>query len=96
MKTNKVDIIQENGRILINRNSELEQSYDLNKVVKLIQEDKVDAIWLANFVAEIMHGCLNCKSASAKLEDLNERYQYSSDPTYFEMIDQFDDQEVAK
>lgn len=87
---NKIDIVQENGRILINRNLELEQSYDLNRVIKLVKEDKVDAIWLANFIAEIMYGCLNCKSASAKLKDLNERHQYSSDPTYFEMIDHFE------
>lgn len=91
MNENKIDIIQEDGLIQLIRNGELEKTYELNRVVRLIKEDKIDAIWLANFVAEIMHGCLNCKSASAKLKDLNGRYQFSPDPTYFEMIDQFDD-----
>ncbi|MBQ2972393.1 MAG: hypothetical protein IJD68_07580 [Ruminococcus sp.] len=91
MKTNKIDIIQESGLLQILRNGELEKSYGFNRIVKLIKEEKIDAVWLANFVAEIMHGCLNCKSASAKLKDLNGRCQFSPDPTYFEMIDQFDD-----
>ncbi len=91
MKTNKIDIIQENGLLQLIRNGELEKTYEFNRVLRLFKEEKIDAVWLANFVAEIMHGCLNCKSASAKLKDLNERHQYSSDPTYFEMIDQFDD-----
>lgn len=91
MKTNKIDIIQENGLLQLIRNGELEKTYEFNRVVRLIKEDKIDAVWLANFVAEIMHGCMNCKSASAKLKDLNETYQYSSDPTYFEMIDHFED-----
>lgn len=89
-KTNKIDIVQENGLIQIIRNGELETSYELNRVIKKIKADEMDAIYLANFIAEIIHGALNCKTASAKLVDLNERFQYSSDPTYFECIDHFE------
>lgn len=91
MKTNKIDIIQENGLIQVIRNGELESSYECNKIVQKIKADEWDAVWLANFIAEIMHGCLNCKTASAKLEDLNHRYQFSSEPTYFECIDHLED-----
>lgn len=90
MKTNKIDIIQENGLIQVNRNGELESSYECNMIVQKIKTGKWDAICLANFIAEIMHGCLNCKSASAKLVDLNERYQFS-ECTYFDNIDYFED-----
>ena len=90
MKTNKIKITQKDGIISIARNGEIESTYDCNRYIKLIKEDKVDAIWLANNMAEIMYGCLNCKSADAGLKDLNNKDQYS-DSTYFECIDHFTD-----
>ena len=89
MKENKIKITQEDGIISIYRNEELEQSYDLVYCVERIKEGKIDAIGLANFVAEIMNDALNCKTATSTLHDLNDRKLYFG--TYFEEIDHLED-----
>ena len=85
MKKQKITIEQEDGNISIYRNGEFEQSYDLARYVERIKEGEVDAIAVANFIAEIMNDALNCKSASSALHDLNEKKAYFG--TYFESID---------
>lgn len=89
MKKQKITITQENGVITISRNNEVESMYHIDKVVERIKSDKLSTIGLANMIAEIMHDCLNCKSASSTLKDLNEKGQYFG--TYFENIDHFTD-----
>ena len=91
MKKQNLKITQENGFIDITRNGELDYKYDCNRLIERIKSDKLDAVSLANHLAEIMYGCLNCKSATAKLVDLNSRHQFSPDGTYFEHIDYFKD-----
>ena len=88
-KQNKITIEQKDGRISIHRNGELEQTYDLARYVERIKEGKVDAINLANFVAEIMNDALNCKTAKSTLHDLNGKQAYFG--TYFEEIDHFEE-----
>lgn len=89
MKKNKIGIVQKDGVITISRNNEVETRYQLDKVVSSIQSGEMTSIGLANMIAEIMHDCLNCKSAAASLKDLNETDQYNG--TYFESIDSFTD-----
>ena len=88
-KINKINITQQDGFIKISRNEEYEQGYDLNKVVERIKDDKMSAIGLANWIAEMLNDSLNCKSATATLKDLNDTASYRG--TYFENIDQFTD-----
>ena len=88
MKKQKIEITQENGTIKVYRNGTYETGYDINYIVKLIRErEDVQAtgINLANMIAEIMNDCLNCKSASSSLKDLNDKKAYQG--TYFESID---------
>jgi hypothetical protein len=89
MKKQKITITQEDGVITISRNNEVESLYHIDKVVERIKSDEMSTIGLANMIAEIMHDCLNCKSATAALKDLNEKDQYFG--TYFENIDSFTD-----
>lgn len=84
-KVNKITINQYQGEIKVYRNDELETQYNLAGYMKRIQEGKITASGFANFIAEIMHDCLNCKTASCKLTDLDGLGQYSG--TYFEYID---------
>lgn len=85
MKENKISITQKDGKIEISRNGELESRYHFDATVERIKEGKINAVALANMIAEIMCDCLNCKTASAALKDLNEMEQYRG--TYFENID---------
>lgn len=85
MKTNKISITQKDGKIKISRNGEIESIYHIDKTAERIKEGKMTDITLANMIAEIMHDCLNCKTASATLKDENEKDQYCG--TYFEGID---------
>ena len=85
MKKQKIEITQENGVIEIYRNGELEHRFLLGVVIERIKQDKISEIALANWMAEMLCDCLNCKSASATLKDLNDTEQYSG--TYFEQID---------
>ena len=88
-KINKINISQQDGFIKITRNDEYEQGYDLNKIIERIKEDKMSAIGLANWIAEMLNDSLNCKSAVATLKDINDTSSYRG--TYFENIDQFTD-----
>ena len=89
MKKQKIEITQKDGVINIARNSEVEKTIDLNRAIKNIKDEFMDEIGLANMIAEIIHDCLNCKSAVASLKDLNDKRQYFG--TYFENIDYFTD-----
>ena len=89
MKKQKIEITQQDGFIKISRNGEYEQGYNFTKSVERIQDGKMSAVALANMIAEIMHDCLNCKTATATLKDLNDTASYRG--TYFENIDQFTD-----
>lgn len=88
-KVNKISITQQGGTISIYRNDELEKVYYMEQYMSRIKEGKVSAAGFANFIAEIMHDCLNCKTASSKLTDLDDLEQYYG--TYFENIDCFSD-----
>ena len=88
-KENKINITQQDGFIKIIRNGEYEQGYDFNKVLERIKDDKMSAVGLANWIAEMLNDSLNCKSATATLNDLNDTASYRG--TYFENIDQFTD-----
>lgn len=88
-KTQGIKITQKDGVIGIYRLGEMEASYHIDKIVQRIKDDKMSAVALANMVAEIMNDCLNCKSAVATLEDLNDTKSYRG--TYFEDIDCFTD-----
>lgn len=88
-KVNKITINQKDGQIEIYRNDELEKSYDMVMYAERIKSGRVTAIGLANFLAEVINDCLNCKTASSSLHDLNDMEQYYG--TYFENIDSFKD-----
>ena len=89
-KVNKIDITQENGMIKISRNGEgPEWSMDVNRYIERIKEGKVTPQSMANFLAEVINDCLNCKTASSALTDLDELGQYSTN-TYFGDIDHFE------
>lgn len=83
MKKNKIKITQENGIVRIYRNGEYEKGYDFNRCLDLTP------IALGNMIAEIINDCLNCKSATSTLHDLNDTMSYQG--TYFENIDHFTD-----
>lgn len=83
MKKNKIKITQENGIVRIYRNGEYEKGYDFNRCSDLTP------IALGNMIAEIINDCLNCKSATSTLHDLNDTMSYRG--TYFENIDHFTD-----
>ena len=59
-KINKINITQQDGFIKISRNEEYEQGYDLNKVVERIKDDKMSAIGLANWIAEMTKKQVDC------------------------------------
>lgn len=88
-KVNKISITQQGGKISIYRNDELEKVYHMDKYMERIKEGKVTASGFGNFLAEIINDCLNCKTASSRLSDLDDLKQYYG--TYFENIDQFAD-----
>ena len=83
MKKNSIKITQENGVVKIYRNGEYEKGYDFNRL------GEFSPVGLANMVAEIINDCLNCKSATSTLHDLNDTRSYFG--TYFENIDHFTD-----
>lgn len=83
MKKNKIKITQENGIVRIYRNGEYARGYDFNRCSDLTP------IALGNMIAEIINDCLNCKSATSTLHDLNDTMSYQG--TYFENIDHFTD-----
>ena len=83
MKKNKIKITQENGIVRIYRNGEYEKGYDFN------QAKELTPVGLANMIAEIINDCLNCKSVSSSVQDLNDTKSYYG--TYFENIDRFTD-----
>lgn len=89
MKKQKIEITQKDGVVKISRNGTVEKIYYIERVVDRIKTEKMTTIGLANMIAEIMHDCLNCKSAVSTLKDLNESDQYFG--TYFENIDYFTD-----
>lgn len=82
-KKNLIKITQENGIVRIYRNGEYEKGYDFNRCSDLTP------IALGNMIAEIINDCLNCKTASSSLQDLNDTKSYYG--TYFENIDYFND-----
>ena len=84
-KKNIININQKDGIVAISRNDELECTYDFNRTFAAIKDGDMDVIRFANMIAEIMHDCLNVKTAVAYLHDLNDRRQYLR--TYFETID---------
>lgn len=88
-KVNKITINQKDGHIQVFRNDELEWQCDLVKYAERIAQGRVTPIGFANYFAEVIHDCLNCKTASATLHDLNDMEQYQG--TYFENIDYFED-----
>ena len=86
-KVNKIQITQENGMIKIFRNGEgPEWSMNVTKYMERIKDGKVTSQGMANFIAEVINDCLNCKTASSALTDLDELGQYSTN-TYFGDID---------
>ena len=89
MKKQKIEITQKDGKITISRNGEVEAIYHIDKMIDRIKKGDTTPIELANTIAEIMHDCLNCKTAASKLKDLNETDAYFG--TYFEGIDCFTD-----
>lgn len=84
-KVNKISITQQGGKIRIYRNDELEKVFHLDEYMERIKEGKVTASGFGNFLAEIINDCLNCKTASSSLSDLDDLEQYYG--TYFENID---------
>jgi hypothetical protein len=88
-KVKKLDITQQGGIVKVSRDGELEYSIDCVRYIQRIKEDKVSPQSMANWIAEIINDCLNCKTASAALSDLDELGQYSTN-TYFSEIDYFD------
>lgn len=86
-KQNAIKITQENGKISIYRNGECEHQIFCNRVVERIKQGDLSEIGLANYFAEVINDCLNCKTAVSVVEDLNDTKPYRG--TYFEDIDQF-------
>ncbi len=85
-KTRHINIEQKDGTIRCYVNGELEYTYDGNFIVERVKEGYMNGINVANLIAEIMHDCLNCKTATAELHDLNEAGNYH-DYTYFSSFD---------
>ena len=88
-KTNKMNITQKDGVVEIFRNGELEQIYDFNRWISSITSGTLSNIGLANMVAEIINDCLNCKSTTSALKDLNDKKAYRG--TYFDYLDYIQD-----
>ena len=82
-------MMQKDGKIFVERNEEIEFTLDVNILLKNYADGKTDAIGIANYIAEIINDCLNCKSAKSNLSDENDRRSYNG--TYFELIDRFTD-----
>ena len=85
-KLKKLDITQQGGVIKITRDGEPEWTWYGDRYMERIKEGKISAESMANFIAEIINDCLNCKTVSAALSDLDELGQYSND-TYFGSLD---------
>lgn len=88
-KVNKMKITQKDGVIEIYRNDELEQIYDCNRWISSITSGTLSNIGLANMLAEIINDCLNCKSTTSELHDLNDKRAYRG--TYFDYLDYIQD-----
>ena len=84
-KVNKITINQYQGTLKISRNDELEKQSDIAMYMKRIAEGKINPSTFANFIGEIINDCLNCKTASSAIHDLDDLRQYQG--TYFEYID---------
>ena len=84
-KTRKIKLTQENGLICGYINDELEYTFDANFIIERVTEGHMNSIGLANIIAELIHDCLNCKTASASLHDANDTKSYRG--TYFEYFD---------
>lgn len=84
-KTRKIKLTQENGIISAHINDELEYTFDANFIIERVTEGHMDSIGLANIIAELIHDCLNCRTASASLHDANDTKSYRG--TYFEWFD---------
>lgn len=75
----ELEITQEDGIISVYKDNELQYSINMNR------KNKMSEIALANMIAELIHDCINCKTATAKLKDLNDTHSYYD--TYFARID---------
>lgn len=82
---NNIIINQEDGFITIIRNDEEEHCIDINRTFSRIKGSNTSPVAIANWIAEMLHDCLNCKTASCELYDLNDTSAYIG--TYFEWID---------
>ena len=85
-KIKELGITQQGGTVKITRNGETEWKLDCAWYVERIKEGKVSPERMANFIAEIIHDCINSKYATAGLTDLDELGQYSMS-TYFSDLD---------
>lgn len=86
MLRQKINIMQQDGKITVSDHNGVVTIYDMNKVIEGIENGNIDDVYLANMVAEIMHDCLNADRMSCKLHDYNDRHQYSSSGTAIEGI----------
>ena len=84
-KVNNIIINQEDGLITVIRDGEEEYRIDINGTLSRIRGGDVSNIVVANWIAEMLHDCLNCKTVSCELHDLNDTRSYFG--TYFEWID---------
>jgi len=85
-KTRKIVINQHNGFISCLVDGEPEYSFDANFIIERVNEGYMTGVSLGNIIAELIHDCLNCKTAKAELHDLNDTKSYS-DCTYFSSFD---------
>ena len=79
----KVKTTQKDGLVVVQESITGEVLYDkdFSDIVFRIKEGYLDAIGLANYVAELMHDCINMELVSSSLSDLNERGVYRDFPS---------------
>lgn len=73
---NNIIINQEDGFITIIRNGDEEHCIDINSTFSRIKGGDTSPVAIANWIAEMLYDCLNCKTASCEIYDLNDTRSY--------------------
>ncbi len=83
MLKQKLNITQDNGKITVTKsNGNFVTAFDFNRLIEAVNNKEVDAVYIANMIAEIMHDCINLDRVSCRLHDNNFRNQYSNETTF--------------
>lgn len=83
MLKQKLNITQDNGKITVTKSDgNFVTAFDFNRLIEAVNNKEIDAIYIANMIAEIMHDCINLDRVSSHLHDTNERNQYSNETAF--------------